>query len=62
MAQDQAFETIGQVDCRSQPDRMPILELFDVFQDNRDTADDLLDILVLWFRDLLVLVETGKRI
>jgi DNA polymerase-3 subunit delta' len=62
LAQDQAF--------RDNRDRLTagvsltgdakILELFDVFQDNRDTADDLLDILVLWFRDLLVLVETGK--
>ncbi len=36
-----------------------ILELYDVFQDHREQVDDLLDILILWFRDLLVYKETG---
>jgi DNA polymerase-3 subunit delta' len=38
-----------------------ILELYSAFKDNRGSADDLLDILVLWLRDLLILKETGNR-
>lgn len=37
-----------------------ILEEYDVFQDSRDMIDDLLDILVLWFRDMLIFLETEK--
>ena len=38
-----------------------ILELYDVFQGDRENVNDLLDILMLWFRDLLVLREIGSQ-
>jgi DNA polymerase-3 subunit delta' len=38
-----------------------ILELYGAFKDNKANADDLLDILALWFRDLLILKETGNK-
>lgn len=37
---------------------LKILELASVFTENKDNVDNLLDILLLWFRDLLVLRET----
>jgi len=37
-----------------------LTELWSIFKDVREMADDLLDILQLWFRDILVFKETGE--
>jgi len=37
-----------------------ILDLYEIFADNRDRVEDLFNILQLWIRDLLIIKETGE--
>lgn len=36
-------------------------ELVDFFQQNKDNIDEILDFMLFWFRDILILMETGSE-
>lgn len=62
LAEDEAFRSSRETLLKgmSQAGSIKILDVYGVFADNRQRADDFFDILQFWIRDLLILKETGE--
>ncbi|NLV88426.1 MAG: DNA polymerase III subunit delta' [Tissierellia bacterium] len=53
-------EIIEIIDSLLRGDRIKALTSLDFFNENKENTEEILDIMVYWFRDLLILKETGN--
>lgn len=53
-------EIIEIIDSLLNGDKIKALTSLDFFNENKENAEEILDIMVYWFRDLLILKETGN--
>ncbi|MFY9285147.1 MAG: DNA polymerase III subunit delta' C-terminal domain-containing protein, partial [Tissierellaceae bacterium] len=65
LSQDEEFfqrrdEILKTIDYLVKGDKTLALSQMDFFRDNKDDIDEILDIFLLWFRDLLLFKELGQ--
>ncbi|SCG81737.1 DNA polymerase III subunit delta' [Proteiniborus sp. DW1] len=53
-------ETIEKIDIVINGDKLKVFSVSDFFEHNKDIIDEILDIILLWSRDLLIYKETGN--
>jgi DNA polymerase-3 subunit delta' len=54
-------EIIRIIDGIVKGDKSKALSSIDFFNENKDSIDEILDIFLIWFRDLIIYKETGKN-